>query len=219
MNRVEFMRQLERLLKDIPENDRLDAIAYYNDYFDEAGVENEAQVIRELESPEKVASIIKNNSDMAGNEQTEYTEQGCYTGYDYTNKNVPEKQKRDIPLPILIICIILASPILLGVGGGLLGGLVGLLGGLFGIIIAIAACGAGLSIGGVVCLAVGVFRVLADPFEGLITMGVGGVLGAVGILLLLLFAWTVCKWLPALFRTCVNFCQRIFHRGERGNEV
>ena len=48
MNRVEFMKQLERLLGDIPENDRLDAIAYYNDYFYEAGVENEAQVIREL---------------------------------------------------------------------------------------------------------------------------------------------------------------------------
>ena len=38
MNRVEFMKQLERLLWDIPENDRLDAIAYYNDYFDEAVV-------------------------------------------------------------------------------------------------------------------------------------------------------------------------------------
>ncbi len=45
MNRVEFMKQLERLLGDIPENDRLDAIAYYNDYFDEAGTENEAQVM------------------------------------------------------------------------------------------------------------------------------------------------------------------------------
>ena len=35
MNRVEFMQQLERLLCDIPQSDRLDAIAYYNDYFDE----------------------------------------------------------------------------------------------------------------------------------------------------------------------------------------
>ena len=34
MNRVEFMKQLERLLGDIPENDRLDAIAYYNDLVD-----------------------------------------------------------------------------------------------------------------------------------------------------------------------------------------
>ena len=40
MNRLEFMHQLENLLWDIPENDRLDAIAYYNDYFVEAGSEN-----------------------------------------------------------------------------------------------------------------------------------------------------------------------------------
>ena len=44
MNRVEFMKQLERLLGDIPENDRLDAIAYYNDYFDEAGAERFADI-------------------------------------------------------------------------------------------------------------------------------------------------------------------------------
>ena len=59
MNRVEFMQELERLLSDIAESDRLDAMAYYNDYFDEAGVENEAQVIEALGTPEKVAVIIK----------------------------------------------------------------------------------------------------------------------------------------------------------------
>ena len=37
MSRKEFMQQLNRLLADIPESDRQDAIAYYNDYFDEAG--------------------------------------------------------------------------------------------------------------------------------------------------------------------------------------
>lgn len=226
MNREEFMKQLERLLWDIPENDRLDAIAYYNDYFDEAGIENEAQVIRELGSPEKVAATILANSNMAESEQTEYTEQGCYTGYDYTSKNVPErqdmsaqnkKQKRDIPWPILIILIIFASPILLGVGGGLLGGLIGLIAGFFGIIIAIAACGIGFTIGGVVCLAVGIYYIFVNPLEGLVCMGGGGILGALGILLVLLFVWIVFKWIPALFKVCVNFCQRIFHIGERGN--
>ena len=76
MNRVEFMKQLERLLGDIPENDRLDAITYYNDYFDEAGVENEAQVIRELGSPGKVAAIIKADLNANRDERDLYTEQG-----------------------------------------------------------------------------------------------------------------------------------------------
>ena len=54
MNRVEFMETLSRLLQDIPEEDRIDALKYYNDYFDDAGSENEQNVIEELESPEKV---------------------------------------------------------------------------------------------------------------------------------------------------------------------
>ena len=48
MNREQFIRELERLLKDLPAGEREAAIQYYNDYFDDAGAENEAQVIREL---------------------------------------------------------------------------------------------------------------------------------------------------------------------------
>ena len=59
MNRIEFMETLSRLLLDIPEEDRIDALKYYNDYFDDAGSENEQNVIEELESPEKVAMKIK----------------------------------------------------------------------------------------------------------------------------------------------------------------
>lgn len=59
MNRQEFMNQLERLLSDVPEAERQDALAYYEDYFDEAGPEQEAQVIQDLGSPGRVAATIK----------------------------------------------------------------------------------------------------------------------------------------------------------------
>ena len=42
MNRKQFLYELEQLLKDIPDNERAEAIQYYNDYFDDAGAENEA---------------------------------------------------------------------------------------------------------------------------------------------------------------------------------
>ena len=48
MDRAQFMKQLERLLSDISEAEKQEALAYYNSYFDEAGPENEASVIREL---------------------------------------------------------------------------------------------------------------------------------------------------------------------------
>ena len=59
MNRVEFMAELERLLADLPEDERQAAVQYYADYFADAGAENEAEVIRELGSPEKTAESIK----------------------------------------------------------------------------------------------------------------------------------------------------------------
>lgn len=220
MNRIEFMRQMERLLWDIPENDRLDAIAYYNDYFDEAGKENEAKVIRELGSPEKVATTIKADLNAAGNEHGEYTEYGYSDGRGGKNQNTParkseyqgEQQKRKIPLALIIVLVVFASPMILGVVSGVLGGLIGLIAGAFGILIAIAACGISLPIAGIVCFGVGIFRVVFNPPEGLATMGVGALLTAVGLLLFILCVWIAVKWIPALFRFCVNWCKKIVHR-------
>ena len=59
MNRIEFMTELEKLLKEIPEEERKEAMQYYEDYFADAGLENEQHVISELESPKKVAQTIK----------------------------------------------------------------------------------------------------------------------------------------------------------------
>lgn len=59
MNRKDFMGRLEELLMDIPTEERVEAMAFYHSYFEDAGEENEERVIRELESPEKVAASIK----------------------------------------------------------------------------------------------------------------------------------------------------------------
>ena len=55
MNRFEYMRRLEALLSDISPSEKEEALTYYNDYFNDAGQENEQQVIKELGSPEQVA--------------------------------------------------------------------------------------------------------------------------------------------------------------------
>ena len=48
MSRAQFMEQLKKLLADISEEERQEALAYYENYFDDAGEEREAEVIREL---------------------------------------------------------------------------------------------------------------------------------------------------------------------------
>ena len=72
MKRDDFINELERLLMDIPEGDRIDAIEYYYDYFDEAGIENEQKVIRELGSPERVAQTIKENLGVSGYDESRH---------------------------------------------------------------------------------------------------------------------------------------------------
>lgn len=59
MNRMDFLAELERLLAGMPEEERQAALQYYADYFEDAGAENEPQVISELGSPRKVAESIK----------------------------------------------------------------------------------------------------------------------------------------------------------------
>lgn len=78
MDRAQFMQELEKLLADISETERQDALDFYNSYFDDAGAENEASVLRELGSPEKVAAIIKADlkGSAGGYEYGEYTEHG-----------------------------------------------------------------------------------------------------------------------------------------------
>lgn len=75
MSRWEFMRKLEELLFDISPNEREEALQYYNDYFNDAGKENEQEVIKALGSPEQVAGIVRDG--LSGNENLgEFTESG-----------------------------------------------------------------------------------------------------------------------------------------------
>lgn len=76
MNRETFMKELEYLLQDISEEEKADALSYYADYLEEAGTDNEEQVLREFGSPERIAAMIR--ADLADNlkEGGSFTERG-----------------------------------------------------------------------------------------------------------------------------------------------
>ncbi|WP_125140182.1 HAAS signaling domain-containing protein [Clostridium transplantifaecale] len=76
MKKEEFLRQLEYLLQDIPEDDKRDAIDYYRDYLEEAGPEQEEAVLEEFGSPERIASVIR--TDLLGGMESagEFTDNG-----------------------------------------------------------------------------------------------------------------------------------------------
>lgn len=59
MNKKLFLDELHRLLSDLPPEERNQAIKYYEDYFEDAGPENEQAILKEIGSPQELANQIK----------------------------------------------------------------------------------------------------------------------------------------------------------------
>ena len=102
MNRETFMKDLEYLLQDIPDEEKADALSYYADYLEEAGPENEEKVLKEFGSPERIAAIIR--ADLKGDLESGggFTEQG-YEDDRFRQPNFQlahrEEEKESFSLP------------------------------------------------------------------------------------------------------------------------
>ena len=62
MNKFEYLSKLKNNLMSLPAKEREAAVRYYGNYFDDAGLSNEQDVIASLGSPENLAHKILNNS-------------------------------------------------------------------------------------------------------------------------------------------------------------
>lgn len=58
MTKDTYLKELDKYLRKLPEQDYQDAMDYFEEYFEEAGPENEAQVITDLGSPKEAARDI-----------------------------------------------------------------------------------------------------------------------------------------------------------------
>ena len=227
MTGKEYLEQLEKLLKDLPEHDREDALAYYKDYLEEAGPENEAAVIKELGSQEKVAETIKR--EVKPNDQAEYTEHGYSDGNEPVNPNTPsvkeqkkeeknDKQKRSFPWALVVVLVIFAFPVLIGVAGALFGVVVSVLATIFGLGVALIALVLAGLIGGLALIVFGIVKLVTNLGLGLLGIGVGILLFAAGLLLLMLAVWLIARAIPAVFRFVVDLLQKLWFRVRGGNK-
>ncbi|MFZ2723218.1 MAG: DUF4097 family beta strand repeat-containing protein, partial [Gemmiger qucibialis] len=89
------MQQLAALLAAMPEAERRDALDYYEEYFDAAGPEKEAQTIQELGSPQNVAEKIWEGT-------------GAQFGTPMPDNSMPEQGSRRRKSPVWIVLAILA---------------------------------------------------------------------------------------------------------------
>ena len=233
MNREQFIAQLARLLQDLPPAERQEAIRYYQEYFDDAGEENEDAVIQELGSPGKVVASIKANLQYGGStfgaNDTDMENTGTesqtkdadgWQNADTQGQSGPyamqaRKPKRGVGgWALLIIILVFASPMLLGVGGGALGIFIGILATVFALWISFFAVAIGMIGGGIAVLIKGILHAISSPAAGLVSMGGGLICIALGILCAVFFLWFTFQLCPRVLRTTLNFISRIVHKGK-----
>ena len=238
MNRMEFMAELERLLADMPEEERQAAVQYYADYFADAGEANEADVIRELGSPEKVAESIKadyygaefNESDY---EHKDYMEKygqrssderdngrensGAGTGQSGAENrggSTAENTGNSRPWTsnaLKLILIIAIAIILWPVT-------LGIALTVFGVVVAVVCffavlviAAVSIMIAGGVTVIVGLVAAIAVPPAALVTVGIGILLFVFGLIAAVGAVKLCIIVYPAMLRGFVNLCRRPFY--------
>lgn len=234
MSRIEFMNELRALLQDISAEEREEAMQYYNDYFDDAGVENEQGVIQELGSPKKVAQTIK--AGLGGRNEyddiySEYRETG-YTdtrfeenqaparreGYRSTEQTGSEERNekpwtsKTVKAILIILIIVIGIPVVIPAVGGVLMAILGILIAFVAIIAALLFSGIAIGIGGIVLGIVGIVQLFQAVPIGLGLMGVGCLMIALGAALTALMWWVCVKSVPPMFRWLVELCRKPFQK-------
>ena len=195
MNRIEFMEALSGLLQDIPEEDRMDALKYYNDYFDDAGAENEKNVIDELESPEKVAAKIKADREDPEDEKA---------GMPMKEENKPWTNKW-LKMILIAAIILVGCPVIVPVAISLLAAIAGILIAAFAFFIAIVIVAIVLTAAGIGSMFVNIGAGLALFGAGMILIAVGAIGTVAGIRLCIIV-------FPGMIRGIVWILRKPFHR-------
>ena len=194
MTRNEYLGALRQELRSLPLQEQEEALRYYEEYFDDAGPENEQQVIAELGSPRELARNIVENS-VFSLTRAPQPESGQEQENAFRQMEPPARQKQGRGAAFWIL-VILSSviwlPLLIGFAACILGVLAGLVALLAGIAVAAAA----LVIAAFFCIGFGLPLFASSPADGVLLMGLalmqlGGAL-LCGILCYLTFG----KFLP-----------------------
>ena len=226
MTKYEFLGDLSRLLSQLPQEERDEAIKFYEDYFNEAGKENEEKVIEELGTPQEVAKKILQENEKEeeipvseakkekGTEVEPYIDIQTKKESDFDNGQ-EEKRKwyQDWDTNKIILAILLGIVIIPSVGGILLGGICGAFGiivGIFAVGIAVLAVGFAGVLTGMSMFIGGLVSIPAGAGAGLVFAGLGLLLAGVCILILMLGTWLSFRIIPAIIRGGIRIMRNAF---------
>ena len=218
MSKNEFLNQLSILLSDISPEEREEAIAYYREYIEDAGLENEEAILNELGTPQEVAAEIKSGILNRTSQDIPYSSNivkdspEAYQSNTHNHTSESPKEKNTAFIILAVIGIIFLSPIWIGL-------LTSALGIIVGFIAAICGCIFGFGIAGGICLFVGMMLFISSfttlfqtPLVGAALIGAGLIVAAIGILFLLLTGWLCLGVIPWTIRSISNLVHNVTKR-------
>jgi uncharacterized membrane protein len=158
MTRKQFMEELRDRLSRLPASERDAALAYYEEYFDEAGSDREQEVIRELGSPASVASRIL--ADYAVKEA----------------RDAPFNPRKGFSAFWAVLLAIFAAPLAIPAVIAIIGIIIAIL----ATVVAVGAAAIALFVGGIAVFAGGFLGLFSMPASALILFGVAFILWGAG---------------------------------------
>ena len=194
MTRTDYLTQLETYLNKLPEADRIEAMDYFKELFDDAGSEGEEELIASLGTPKEAAHDVLS---------------------DLLDKKVNEApaQKNDRQLLHIALLALLVAPIGIPVGIGILMAIIGLFIAAVAVILAFFTVSVtGILLGGL--FIVESFSILAEAKSAFILIFGAGLLAIGASSLVLLGISYVARFFGLLV---VRLVQWILKKGKRGD--
>ncbi len=167
MNKYRYLEMLkENIRKELSEEEMNSVMEYYSEYFADAGIEKEAEVIEELGAPGELAKKIIFE----------------YKGKISSEQDFQIDHRKKLSVGWIIFIAIIGSPLWIA----LFGVLIGIVATIFSLVISFGAIAVFGIVFCVVSIVGGVILLFTTPGTGLFVVGASFVIGAIGIGFLLL---------------------------------
>ena len=187
MNRIEFMAQLKMHLRKLPFDEVKDAVEYYEQYFDDAGEENEQTVLSDLGSPSAVSS------QLIASFAVKDTEKSAKKGLSTTWMAILAVFASPLALPSALVVVVLAFALVIVI---------------LSVIAAIGITGIGSVFGGITSVITSIFIVLQSFPTSLFFLGLGLIASGVGLAVVLGTVQLSKICFPALAKSMGKFILR-----------
>lgn len=180
MTRNEYMKILTHKLRRLPKDDYYRAVEYFEEYFDEAGPDQEQQAIEDLGSPEEAANTLILDLAAANVKEPPKT---IKKGLSAVWIAILAVFAAPIAVPLALCAVIVAGALLLTLGA---------------VILSVIAAAVGIAAAGIFSVAGGAALLFKSFADGVCNIGFGLFCSGIGILFIyasiLFFRWCVGKF-------------------------